>query len=110
MLLRNHGTLAVGKNCADAFLRIYYLERACAMQTRALAGGAASNSQPGRARENRDAGQWAFNGWIGALAWPALCRKCDRMDPSYKNVTGTQPSWHRTSPSSGTEDIRFRHR
>src|SRR5215475_2398220 len=40
MILRNHGTLALGKSCADAFLRIYYLERACAMQTRALAGGA----------------------------------------------------------------------
>src|SRR5665213_194827 len=24
MLLRNHGTLALGKSCADAFLRIYY--------------------------------------------------------------------------------------
>src|SRR5205085_1457149 len=29
MILRNHGTLTVGKTCADAFLRLYYLERAC---------------------------------------------------------------------------------
>ena len=30
-------------------------------------------------------GQGAFNGMVGALAWPALRRKCDRLDPGYKN-------------------------
>jgi hypothetical protein len=30
-------------------------------------------------------GKGAFNGMVGALAWPALRRKCDRVDPSYKN-------------------------
>ena len=40
MILRNHGTLTVGGNCADAFMAMYYLERACTMQVRALAGGA----------------------------------------------------------------------
>lgn len=34
MLLHNHGTLTVGRTCADAFLRMYYLERACTMQVR----------------------------------------------------------------------------
>ena len=36
MLLRNHGTLAVGENCGLAFIAIYFLERACATQVRAL--------------------------------------------------------------------------
>ena len=43
MMLRNHGTLALGKTCADAFVRIYFLERACSMQVRALGGGAKPN-------------------------------------------------------------------
>jgi ribulose-5-phosphate 4-epimerase/fuculose-1-phosphate aldolase len=86
MLLRNHGTLAVGKNCADAFLRMYYLERACSMQVRALGGGAELNwPNQGVPEKTAMQGKGAFEGLVGALAWPALRRKCDRVDPSYKN-------------------------
>ena len=86
MILRNHGTLAIGKNCADAFLRMFYLERACSMQVRALAGGAAPNwPNQGIPEKTALQGQGAFNGMVGAMAWPALRRKCDRVDPSYKN-------------------------
>ena len=85
LLLRNHGTLAVGRNCADAFLRIYYLERACAMQTRALSGGAKINI-PNQGVPEKTAGQGAFgfDGFMGALAWPALLRKVERSDPTFK--------------------------
>src|SRR5688500_4075885 len=38
MLLRNHGTLAVGRTVAEAFNNIYRLERAC--RTQLLAQGA----------------------------------------------------------------------
>jgi ribulose-5-phosphate 4-epimerase/fuculose-1-phosphate aldolase len=86
MILRNHGTLALGKNCADAFLRMFYLERACSMQVRALAGGATPNwPNQGVPEKTALQGHGAFDGMIGALAWPALRRKCDRVDPSYKN-------------------------
>ncbi|MEJ1969105.1 MAG: class II aldolase/adducin family protein [Rhizomicrobium sp.] len=86
MILRNHGTLAVGRNCAEAFLRMYYLERACAMQTRALAGAAKSNwPQQGVSEKTAAQGEEAFGGRLAALAWPALRRKLDRIDPSYKN-------------------------
>ena len=37
MVLRNHGTLAVGENCALAFIAISLLERACTAQIRAMA-------------------------------------------------------------------------
>jgi ribulose-5-phosphate 4-epimerase/fuculose-1-phosphate aldolase len=86
MILRNHGTLAVGKNCADAFLRIFYLERACSMQIRALAGGAKIN-QPNQGVPEKTAGQAApgFDGFMGALAWPGLLRKLDRIDTSYRH-------------------------
>ena len=39
MLLRNHGTLAVGKNVGECFVRLYFLERACQAQVMALAAG-----------------------------------------------------------------------
>lgn len=86
MILRNHGTLALGKTCADAFLRIYYLERACSMQVRALAGGVKWN-RPNQGVSDKTAmqGKMAFDGMISTLAWPALLRKLDRMDPGYKH-------------------------
>ncbi|HEX6959603.1 MAG TPA: class II aldolase/adducin family protein [Ferrovibrio sp.] len=85
MILRNHGTLAIGATVADAFLNIYSLERACAMQIMAQAGGGKLRhvSKPivdgimAQAKE-------VTRGLGGALAWPALLRKLDRIDPSYR--------------------------
>jgi ribulose-5-phosphate 4-epimerase/fuculose-1-phosphate aldolase len=86
MILRNHGTLALGRSCADAFLRIYYLERACSMQVRALAGGARLNwPNQGVPEKTKEQGAMAFEGPLGALAWPALLRKLDRTDDSYRH-------------------------
>jgi len=86
MLLRNHGTLALGRTCADAFVRIYFLERACSMQVRALAGGAKPN-WPNQGVPEKTANQaaMAFDGWLGAMAWPALLRKLDRADSNYRH-------------------------
>lgn len=86
MLLRNHGTLTCGRTCADAFLRMYYLERSCSMQVRALAGGAKVNATNQGVPE-KVAGQieQGFDGPIGQLAWPALLRLLDRKDPGYKH-------------------------
>jgi len=39
MILRNHGLLVGGSSIPEAFLNIYMLERACAAQVDALAGG-----------------------------------------------------------------------
>ena len=86
MLLRNHGTLAVGATCADAFMAMYYLERACTMQIRALAGGAAITMPPQGAPEKAAAqSRVIFDGTVGPIAWPALLRKMDRLDPSYQH-------------------------
>lgn len=86
MILRNHGTLALGRSCADAFARIYFLERACSMQVRALGGGAKPN-WPNQGVPEKTANQaaMAFEGLIGGLAWPALIRKLDRIDSSYRH-------------------------
>ncbi|MDU6378201.1 MAG: class II aldolase/adducin family protein, partial [Bradyrhizobium sp.] len=40
MLLRNHGTLTVGRSVASAFERMYHLERACSIQVRTRTLGA----------------------------------------------------------------------
>lgn len=40
MILTNHGLLVGGSSIAEAFLEIYYLERACQAQIAALSGGA----------------------------------------------------------------------
>jgi ribulose-5-phosphate 4-epimerase/fuculose-1-phosphate aldolase len=86
MILRNHGTLALGRTCADAFARIYFLERACSIQVRALAGGARPN-WPNKGVPEKIAGTaaMAFEGMIGGLAWPALLRRLDRIDSSYRH-------------------------
>ena len=86
MILRNHGTLAIGKTCADAFMRMFYLERSCSMQVRALAGGVKLNwPNQGVPEKTSGQGAYAFEGVVSSLAWPALLRKLDRVDPSYKH-------------------------
>ena len=86
MILRNHGTLAIGKSCADAFLRMFYLERACSMQVRAMSGGAKLNwPNQGVPEKTTGQGAYAFDGLLGGLAWPALLRKLDRVDPGYRH-------------------------
>lgn len=84
MLLRNHGTLAVGSGIPQAFLTMYFLERACATQVAALAGGAALHHPAERVQEvvRRQAG-----GLAGAakLAWDPLLRMLDKQDQSYKS-------------------------
>ncbi|HWA63524.1 MAG TPA: class II aldolase/adducin family protein, partial [Caulobacteraceae bacterium] len=39
MLLRNHGTLSLGKTAADCWTGMFYLERACKQQVMALSAG-----------------------------------------------------------------------
>jgi ribulose-5-phosphate 4-epimerase/fuculose-1-phosphate aldolase len=88
LILRNHGTLTVGATVAEAFARMYRIERACRFQLAALTGGAEPNpiprevidytAQQGRelSRSGRSAG--------GKLMWAALKRKLDREDPGYR--------------------------
>lgn len=86
MILRNHGTLALGASCADAFMRLFYLERACSMQVRALAGGVEWNRpNQGVAEKTALQGTAGFAMGMGPLAWPALLRKLDRIDPSFRD-------------------------
>jgi ribulose-5-phosphate 4-epimerase/fuculose-1-phosphate aldolase len=89
MLLHNHGTLTVGKNCAEAFLRMYFLERACTMQVRTrMLGGAADDYPTEQSVIDKNAAL-ATSGGLPMLAqmlvWPALLRKLDRIDPTFRD-------------------------
>src|SRR5918997_5192370 len=84
MLLRNHGTLAVGETVGEAFIRIYFLERACQEQILALSAGDNLNNPPqGSPEVTAQQGKIGLKLAAGALAWPALLRKVPRPDPSF---------------------------
>src|SRR3954453_23003311 len=84
MLLRNHGTLAVGKNVGECFVRLYFLERACQAQIMALTAGDAVNNPPqGSPEVTAQQGQVGVALAANLLAWPALKRKAYRLDPSF---------------------------
>ena len=51
MILRNHGTLAVGLTIGECFVRLYFLERACQAQIMALSAGDHVNNPPQGAPE-----------------------------------------------------------
>lgn len=86
MLLRNHGTLAVGKTVAQAFNNIYRLERACRSQLLAM------NAADQILLPPRDVIEKTHHLYkpetrrpYGLLEWPAMRRLADRLDSSYKN-------------------------
>ena len=84
MLLRNHGTLAVGETVGEAFIRIYFLERACQAQILALSAGDHVNNPPQGAPEvTAQQGKIGLKLAARALAWPALLRKAHRLDPGF---------------------------
>ncbi|WP_067669723.1 class II aldolase/adducin family protein [Nocardia miyunensis] len=89
LILRNHGLLTVGTTAAQAFLRMFYLNRACEIQVSAAATG--TLNLPAADVCERSARQLA-----GAdidddftdpaaydMAWAALLRLLDRIDPRY---------------------------
>ncbi|MDP8916940.1 MAG: class II aldolase/adducin family protein [Pseudomonadota bacterium] len=83
MLLRNHGTLAVGETAAQAWLGAFFLERACRQQTLALSAGRervliAPESAQAEVRE-----QTAGLPMVAGLAWPGLLRRLNRRSPGY---------------------------
>lgn len=89
MLLRNHGTLFVGRTCAEAFLRAYFTERACSIQVRARALGAADKDVPAPTisieKNTALTKSEAMSQTAEKLVWPALLRKLDRICPDYRN-------------------------
>lgn len=93
MLLRNHGTLAVGRSAGDAWCAIYQFEEACSAQVAALAGGrehvllapAAAQEEALRQLSNRPAKALVAEGRKphDQLAWEAVLRRVRRDLPGF---------------------------
>jgi ribulose-5-phosphate 4-epimerase/fuculose-1-phosphate aldolase len=84
LVLRNHGLLIVGRSIAGAFIATYRMERACAMQLAFQQSGAAFHPITDEvvcAASNRPTGG---RNEPAKFEWPALLRKLDRIDQSYK--------------------------
>jgi len=86
LILRNHGALTVGRTVGEAFNWMHRLELACRAQLAAQAAQQPlqpvppqvleetwNNYQPGTRRP------------YGVMEWPALLRKLDRIDSSYRD-------------------------
>ena len=86
MILRNHGLLAVGATIPEAFITIYWLERACQAQVLAFSTGKTltipgmdvvgitnSRYKPGQRRN------------IGELEWAGLLRLVERRYPGFRD-------------------------
>ncbi len=86
LMLRNHGLLTLGATIADAFLNMYLFETVCTIQVRAMAGGAELIPIDPRiiAGAQQQAKQVTRGVGGGALAWPGLLRRLDRLDAGYR--------------------------
>jgi ribulose-5-phosphate 4-epimerase/fuculose-1-phosphate aldolase len=85
LVLRNHGLLVCGKTIPEAFLNMYTLENTCRIQLDAQAGGELITVNPKIIEGAMAAAKAVTVGGPGALTWPALIRKLDRVDGSYKD-------------------------
>lgn len=90
MLLRNHGTLALGDSAGTAWRRVYQIETACTAQVRTLSIGREHvllapqeaqetvRKQVGRAPRPEE-GRRSLN----ELVWEAALRKAERLSPGF---------------------------
>jgi ribulose-5-phosphate 4-epimerase/fuculose-1-phosphate aldolase len=86
MVLRNHGLLTTGATIAECFNNMYRLERACQLQVMTLSCNTELQMPP------QEVTQYTNNLMLpgvrrrfGLLEWPAMLRKLDRTDTSYRN-------------------------
>jgi len=85
MILRNHGLLTCAESVADAFLYMYILQKACEVQVRAQAGGGEIIPIPQPIVDGiKKASKIVLRQSGGMIAWPAILRKLDRLDPSWR--------------------------
>jgi ribulose-5-phosphate 4-epimerase/fuculose-1-phosphate aldolase len=82
LILRNHGTLSVGRTAAECWIHMYYLERACLQQVMAQSGGDDGLLIAPQAAQDEVRNQ-VRHGIGGALAWPGALRRLDRKSPGY---------------------------
>lgn len=83
MILKNHGTLALGRTAAEAWNWIYFLEKACIQQVKALGAGREGVLIAPEAAQAEAASQSSGMAFVAGLTWPGLLRLLDRKLPGY---------------------------
>ncbi len=84
MILRNHGLLTCGVDCAEAFSLMYQLELACRVQLDVLAVNQKHRLPADDIAEKAAHQLESYPIPPSVLEWPALLRKLDRLDRSYR--------------------------
>lgn len=82
MILRNHGLLTCGRTVAEAFMTMYYLDRACSVQLKVLSSGQPFElpSADLCTRAAREYEQFRY----GKYEWSALLRLADARSPGFR--------------------------
>ena len=82
LIMKNHGLLTVGATAGEAFMNMYYAIRMCEVAIQATSSGLPLE----RATEEMwKLSQKQYDLFSPGLnEWPALLRRCDAKDPSYK--------------------------
>lgn len=85
MILRNHGLLATGASIPEAFNNIWRLERACQLQVTTMSCNTELSLPPESVVQSANhLFKPGVRRRLGQLEWPALIRKLDSIDPSYR--------------------------
>lgn len=84
MLLRNHGTLVIGRTVAEAYVLMDTLDKACLFQLKAQAGNGKLARVPHEICVKTQRELTGDGSPEGALEWPALLRRLDMLMPSYR--------------------------
>jgi len=86
MVLRNHGLLVVGASIPEAFNTMFRLERACQVQVAAMAANTELSIPPEPVvMDSYRLYQPGVRRRFGVLEWPALLKKLDTIDPSFRD-------------------------
>jgi ribulose-5-phosphate 4-epimerase/fuculose-1-phosphate aldolase len=82
LIMKNHGLLTVGATAGEAFMNMYYAIRMCEVAVQA------TGSELPLERATKEMWKLSQKQYDlfspGLNEWPALLRRCDAKDPSYK--------------------------
>lgn len=85
LILRNHGLLCTGKTVGEAFLRLFFLQKACEAQIAAQAGGGKLVVPPEDVFARVQAQTAGGMDFLAQFTSDGLVRKAERLDPGFRN-------------------------
>ena len=86
MILRNHGLLSVGRTIAEAFITMYWLDRACQAQALSMATNTELNIPKNETvKTTNDRYRPGQRRKIGELEWSGLLRLVERRYPGFRD-------------------------